>query len=120
LKILIDQNISFRAIPLLAKDPNLGQPEDSVEWFHVKQFGLESASDLEIWNFAKVRSFNAIMSADRDLYNLLLQNGIPPKLIWLRIGNGSFQRIASVVRTNQETIGNFLTNLQMECLEIWP
>jgi len=120
LKILIDQNISFRAIPLLQTDSNPNQNNGLLEWFHVKSFGLESVSDLEIWNFAKAQSFDALMSADRDLYNLLLQNGIPPKLIWLRIGNGSYQRIASVVDGNRQTIINFLNGPNLECLEIWP
>jgi len=68
-KLLFDQNLSFRLVSNLS------------DWFpgsvHVKEVGLASASDTKIWNYAKQHGF-VIVSKDTDFhqrsfYTVLLQ-----------------------------------------------
>ena len=55
---------------------------------HVNLVGLASATDLEIWAYAREHDFS-VVSKDDDFRSLSLVNGAPPKVIWLRIGNAS-------------------------------
>lgn len=111
--ILVDQNISHRTISHLFTN-------EGLIWIHVKDVSLSRASDHEIWSFAVSSKIDCIMSADQDLFQILLLKGIPPKLIWLRVGNGSHQRVADLVNHNQQIIHSFLNNSLAECLEIFP
>ena len=112
MKLLIDQNISFRTLYHLFI-------KDGWVWQHVKDVSLTEASDQEIWNYTRSVQIDCIVTADQDFYQLLLINGIPPKVIWLRIGNGSYQRIANFINSNQSQIEKFLADPFSECLEIW-
>jgi predicted nuclease of predicted toxin-antitoxin system len=111
MKILVDQNISFRVLPLLPDSPN-------YKWLHVKVLGLMHEPDTRIWKYASENNFNAILTADQDFYRLLLEKGSPPKIIRLRIGNGSNQRIAEFVSKNQFVIDQFLGSEETDYLEI--
>ena len=84
MKILLDQNISFRVIRKL---------ESSFEAVQVRELGLEGATDVEIWKYAKERGYT-IVSFDADFYNLSVLYGVPPKIIWLRTGNLTTSHIA--------------------------
>lgn len=54
---------------------------------HVVDLDLGSASDLEIWNFAR-RLEMAIVTKDDDFRILAnQQRSIPPQVIWIRLGN---------------------------------
>jgi predicted nuclease of predicted toxin-antitoxin system len=57
MKLLFDQNISFRVISKLA-DFFQGSGQ-------VKNLGLQNNSDLEIWKFAKENNFS-IVTFDRN------------------------------------------------------
>ena len=112
MKLLFDQNISFRIIPKIT--------DIFPEAMQIKQVGLENARDIEIWEYAKKNDF-AIVTFDSDFYDLGLLRGIPPKVIWLRIGNTSTNSIISVIRDNQQLIEEFLSHadyLDISCLEI--
>jgi predicted nuclease of predicted toxin-antitoxin system len=112
MKILFDQNISLRIVNKI-KDVF---PECS----QVRLVGLENASDLEIWTFAKQNGYG-IMTFDADFYDLATLKGHPPKVIWLRIGNTTTSNLEKVLRTHSETILEFLTSdetTDISCLEI--
>ena len=54
----------------------------------VRELGLRDASDPEI--FRRARAANAVvMTKDRDFIRLLDEQGPPPQVIWLRLGNSS-------------------------------
>jgi predicted nuclease of predicted toxin-antitoxin system len=93
MKLLFDQNISFR----LLKQISQAFPEAN----QVKELGLENSSDSEIWEFARDSNFD-IVTFDSDFYDLSVIRGIPPKIIWLRIGNTSTINIAKVLIENQD------------------
>ena len=62
-----------------------------VECFHVRDLGLRSAEDPEI--FQKAREAEAVvMSKDEDFKQLVEQKGPPPQVIWITSGNMSNDR----------------------------
>ncbi|MBS1501228.1 MAG: DUF5615 family PIN-like protein [Bacteroidetes bacterium] len=72
MKILLDQNISFRVVNLLSG------AFDIVD--HVKLLRLTDASDIEIWRFAKSNQ-HTIVTFDSDFVVLATLYGTPPKVI---------------------------------------
>ncbi|MFB9843471.1 DUF5615 family PIN-like protein [Mucilaginibacter ginsenosidivorans] len=101
MKILLDQNISFRVVALLS---GLYETID-----HVKSLGLTDASDQTIWDYALVNSYTVI-TFDSDFIDLATLKGTPPKIIWLRFGNSSNLKIANKLLLNADLIRNFITN----------
>jgi predicted nuclease of predicted toxin-antitoxin system len=111
-KILFDQNISFRVISKLQTEfPGCAQ---------VRALGLENRSDREIWEFAKQESFT-IATFDADFYDLLTLYGHPPKVIWLRTGNTHTDNLISILLQHADVIRSFHTDgafAEIGCLEI--
>jgi len=66
LKLLLDQNLSRRLIPSLQ--------DTFPESTQVTLAGLEHATDLEIWEFAKVHEF-VIVTKDSDFEELSIIKG---------------------------------------------
>ena len=52
---------------------------------HVKTIGLDTATDTELWNYARDNDY-FIVSKDADFRNRSVVHGYPPKAIWLGIG----------------------------------
>jgi predicted nuclease of predicted toxin-antitoxin system len=109
LRLLFDQNISYRIV----KKVKELFPESN----HVQSVGLNGASDNTIWNFAKKNNFS-IVSFDADFIDITLINGFPPKIIWLRIGNSSTNKIYEVLLENKSKIQEFVSDETLFFLEI--
>ncbi len=78
MKLLFDQNISYRVVDkITALFPGS---------LHISNVGLQNRRDLEIWEYAKKYEF-AIVTFDADFYHFSLIYGHPPKIIWLKSGN---------------------------------
>jgi predicted nuclease of predicted toxin-antitoxin system len=109
MKLLFDQNISFRVLPLI-KDifPEADQ---------IHQLGFKDKTDREIWDYAKENNY-VIVTFDGDFYDFSLVWGHPPKIIWLRVANHVTKEVASVLRIHQETISLFGLDEELACLEI--
>jgi predicted nuclease of predicted toxin-antitoxin system len=111
MRFLVDQNISQRVIARLNDVfPDLG---------HVRHLGLTDANDHSIFMYARHHNFDAIISLDEDFYNLLLEHGRPPKIIWLRLGNCSTSNLVEVIKLNKSNITDFMNQGNMDCLEIY-
>jgi len=82
-KLLIDQNLSFRLVSTL-----LHEFSDSA---HVRDVQFERASDRDVWEFAGRDGFR-ILTKDSDFSHLSFLYGPPPKVIWLTIGNSKPKR----------------------------
>lgn len=112
MKLLFDQNISFRIIRLVIENfPDSNQ---------VRELGLENFSDKRIWEYAKQNSYT-IVSFDADFYDLANLFGCPPKILWLRFGNSTTQNIAHVLNTKIDEIIDFIENpdyKSMACLQL--
>ena len=112
MKLLLDQNISFRLISKIS--------EDFPETKQVTELGLENATDREIWRYAKENGF-AVVSFDGDFYDLATIFGHPPKLIWLRTGNTKTDQLAELLINKKDLIEEFLDNelyQEIACIEI--
>jgi predicted nuclease of predicted toxin-antitoxin system len=98
MRLLFDQNLSHRLVQMLADFyPNC---------VHVRDIGLNAASDTLIWEYAKQHGYN-VVSKDSDFRQRSFVFGYPPKVIWIRRGNCSTQTIAHILRSNRETIREF-------------
>lgn len=112
MKLLFDQNISFRIISKI-KDafPKAKQ---------VRELGIENYSDAEIWNFAKDNDYS-IVTFDADFFDISSIKGHPPKIIWLRFGNTTTNYLADIINSKQDIIIDFMTKNEyheIACLEI--
>ena len=68
---------------------------------------------------ARQQGFVAVFTQDEDFYNLLLEHGKPPKIVWLRTGNCSTNFLAEVILRNAVLILDFLDGDIQDCLEIY-
>ena len=109
MKLLFDQNISFRILQLL-----------SVEFqgsSHIKNENLINATDRVIWDFAKKNDF-IIVTQDSDFNDLNSLFGFPPKIIWIRTGNLSTKAISKILLDHLEELRNFAEHPEYRCFEI--
>ena len=112
MKLLFDQNISFRVIQKIA------HVYDSA--LQVVELGLQNNTDISIWEYAKENDFT-IVTFDSDFYDIANIKGHPPKIIWLRIGNTRTEGIAQTLIKKSEHIFEFITKPEftdIACLEI--
>jgi predicted nuclease of predicted toxin-antitoxin system len=110
MRLLFDQNISFRILKL---NPNLFNESSSV-----KKEGLINSSDREIWEFAKKNHYT-IVTQDSDFNDLNLLFGFPPKIIWIRSGNLSTQNFADLIAEYNFEISRFVGDENFGCFEIF-
>lgn len=67
-----------------------------IECFPLRELGLRDAQDAEI--FERARSENVIViTKDKDFADLVLRNGAPPKILWLRCGNTSEDKLKEIL-----------------------
>lgn len=62
--------------------------------------------DKLIWEYAERQGYT-IVSKDGDYQSLSLVRGAPPKVIWLRVGNGGTRVIEQLIRDRNDDIANF-------------
>jgi predicted nuclease of predicted toxin-antitoxin system len=98
LKLLFDQNLSYR----LAQSFSVEFPGSA----HVRDLGLASAPDIEVWEYAKRLGFT-IVSKDTDFSQRGFLFGPPPKVIWIRLGNCSTKEIQDVLLSYSAEIRQF-------------
>ena len=109
MKLLFDQNISPRILKKL--------PSNFSECQQVRFIGLEDASDVEIFEFAKSTGF-AIVTFDSDFVDLNALRGTPPKIIYLNTGNLTTQSISELVLNNLLTIQHYVKSETDNILEL--
>ena len=109
MKLLFDQNLSFKLCGLLA-DLFPGSSQ-------VGLVGLARADDPTVWQFAGANGFT-LVSLDADFADMATLLGAPPKVIWLRRGNQSTAVIEALLREHAEAIAAF-ENDAAACLEIY-
>jgi len=109
MKLLFDQNISYR---ILKKLPDVYSGSS-----HVKSVGLMNASDIEIWEYAKLHQF-IIVTQDSDFNDLFLLKGFPPKILWFQTSNLRTDDLALILKNQQNDIIDFIDNDELGCLEL--
>ena len=110
MKLLFDQNLSFRLCDSIADL----FPESN----HVGLLGLSESDDRNVWDRAKAQGFT-IVSQDADFAEMAALLGSPPKVIWLRAGNQSTAAISTLLRHHAELIVAFGNDDGATCLEIY-
>lgn len=98
MKLLFDENLSPKLPHLLADlFPNS---------LHVRDVGMKATDDPIVWDYAK-NNHLMIVSKDADMHDLSLVFGIPPKVIWLRLGNCSTRQVEELLRRDFDVIKLF-------------
>jgi predicted nuclease of predicted toxin-antitoxin system len=109
MSLLFDQNLSRRLPGLLAVEfPGCQQ---------VVLAGLSGADDQTVWAYAAANRL-AVVSKDADFRDLADQIGPPPKVIWLRVGNGPTRAVESLIRARAADIRAFLADPNAALLEL--
>ena len=98
MKLLFDQNLSHLLVTRLA--------DLFPDSQHVRQLRLERADDQSVWDHAAAHAF-CIVSKDSDFHQRSLLFGPPPKLIWVRVGNGPTSQIEQLLRDRRAEIQAF-------------
>ena len=98
MKLLFDENLSHKLPRLVAA----AFPDSQ----HIRELGLKGRTDEEIWNYAKANNFTVI-SKDKDFYQRALLYGVPPKFIWLRLGNCTRDDLLALIRERERDISAF-------------
>ena len=110
MKLLLDQNLSYK---LCSKLNNL-----FPEITHIKDLVLETASDEEVWLYARANSC-VIVSKDSDYVEKAILRKYPPKVIWIKAGNCSTDKIELLLRNNHKLIKDFITDKENSILTIF-
>lgn len=110
MKLLLDENLSRRIIPLLQEAfPGSTQ---------VTLLQLETATDREIWEYARKHDF-IIVTRDSDFHELTTLYGSPPKVIWLKTGNQSRDSTLQQLLEHKSEISDALQEPGKNCIEIY-
>lgn len=109
MKALFDANLS----PALVKALELQFPNSA----HVRDVGLRTATDDEIWIYARANGFT-IVSKDTDFRERSFVEGAPPKVIWLDVGNAGTDEIVTLVQREHRRILEFEGQLDASLLNL--
>lgn len=88
-KLLFDENLAPRLVSALA-DLYPGS-------VHVRNMGLGGSTDASVWEHAAAGGF-LLVSKDEDFHRLSVLRGVPPKVVWIRLGNCSTSDIEQLLR----------------------
>jgi len=102
MKLLFDQNISYRLIDKIN--------DIFPEGIQVKKLNLENVSDKEIWRFAKENNYT-IVTFDSEFFDLAMIFGHPPKIIWLRTGNTTTNNLEKLLRKKLISLKNSMNTI---------
>jgi len=109
MKLLYDQNLSYRLVKWLADlFPNSS---------HVSNHFLTRAGDGVIWEFARANGYT-LVTKDADYRDMSLLRGHPPKVVWLRIGNCADRDIENLLRRHAQAILDLETDASAALLTL--
>lgn len=111
MRLLFDQNISFRVVRQLKAT----LPDVRSVW----ECGLFNADDYQIWEYARQHEYT-VVTFDRDIPDIGSVKGFPPKIIWLRTGNLRNQAVVLLFESRADEFIDFIDNEQKGCLMISP
>ena len=109
MKLLIDHNLSFK----LPKHLSAIFPGS----IRVSAAGLNTATDLQVWEYAKENDF-VLVTQDADFIDWNRLFGIPPKILWIRFGNQSVDFAQQRFLLHENAIKSFEKDEEIEILEI--
>lgn len=107
MKLSFDQNLSQRISEQLRTE----FPGSK----HVRNVGLATALDEEVWTFARREDF-ILVSKDTDFQQRALLLGHPPKVTWLRVGNCSTSEAIELLRRRVDDVRAFVSDASASLL----
>jgi predicted nuclease of predicted toxin-antitoxin system len=107
MKLLLDENLSPRLAAIVA-DLFPGTA-------HTRDCGLLKAPDGVVWEYAAAHGFT-LVSKDSDFNEMSALRGLPPKVVWLHVGNCATAEIASILRNFALAIVDFINHPEDRCL----
>ena len=110
MKLLFDENISFKIIKSIEKF--------FPESIHCRSITQEVLTDLQIWQYAKIHELT-IVTFDSDFYEWMMLKGYPPKIVWLRMGNSTTDSIDNVLNEKSNALNEFLKDEELGLFEIY-
>jgi len=108
-RLLLDENLSRRIVPLIA--PHYSRSSQ------VALLGLEQASDVDIWAYARQHDF-VIVTKDSDFVDLSTLYGQPPKIILLKTGNQTWRATAQTLIDQRESLESALI-VTNACIDLY-
>ena len=78
---------------------------------------MMAADDTTVWDYAKNEGF-VIVSKDTDMHDLSLVLGLPPKVVWVRLGNCSTRQVEQLLRRDFEVIRLFCGDDEVSLLAL--
>ena len=100
MKLLFDENLSYRVVNQLRTD--------FPEILHADQAGLpDQPGDTVIFRWAKENGYVLVVTQDSDFIDILEREGPPPKIILLRVGNQRNATWVNFFRKNKSIIEDF-------------
>jgi predicted nuclease of predicted toxin-antitoxin system len=109
-KLLLDHNLSHKLVDRLA-DVYPGSTQTRL-------LGFASTGDSEIWFYARTHGY-IFVSKDRDIAELAVLRGAPPKVVWLRIGNCTAADVERTLRANVDAIRALVDDPDSAALELF-
>ena len=109
MKLLLDENVSHK----LLADIEPMFPEST----HVRNVGLAAAEDVVIWRYAKQQGFE-IVSRDKDFFDLSVELGAPPHVLWLDLSNPSTELTRRTLRAISGQIQDMFERQGMACVRV--
>jgi len=111
MKLLLDENLSWRMIKMLVPI--------SKEIIRVSDLKItQPAEDISIWNYAKKNGFT-IISKDDDFEKIVLLKKAPPKLIYLKTYNLDTKKLVDLLLENKGKIIEFVNSNENDIFEIY-
>lgn len=109
MKILLDQNISYKAIK------KLGKYYEEVA--QVGRLGMAQTDDAMIWQYARTHNF-MVVTFDDYFQERNILSGHTIKVILLRCQNTSTSHLIKTLADQKDTIRQFFEDTEASCLEI--
>ncbi len=110
MKLLVDQNISYRILRKMTDFP--------ANIVHIKDVSLTDANDHAIFMYARTNQFDAVLTLDDDFVKLLNLHSAPPKVIWIRTGNCSTAFLADLLLEKAVAIKEFVESTEYILYEL--
>jgi predicted nuclease of predicted toxin-antitoxin system len=109
-KLLLDHNISHKLVARLADIF-----PDSTQ---TRLLNLGRTNDPQLWLVAKTHDY-LFVTKDKDVAELAILRGAPPKVVWLRMGNCSTPLVEKTLRANHDAIVDFAADPNRVVLELF-
>ena len=109
MRLLFDRNLSPRLTRMLDDLFPLS--------IHVQDLGLDQAADTFLWAYA-ISNNLVIVTKDKDLRDLSVARGYPPKVVRIELGNCPTQAVESLLRERYDELRQFYHNPQQGLLTL--